>query len=258
MAMMLGKLDPKIDRRTPRLTDLLHRELLPAPRPVADWAEKLPTKLGMMGNDRVGLCTVAAIAHLVQQWTINFLGIEITISDADVLATYKAITLLVNGVSYDEAQELPDGSNPTDTGLACLDVLNYVRKNGIGPDAHGKGMAFVSVNHRDVNEMRIAHELFGGLYTGVALPEVSMRHVGEVWNDTTGPIAGGHAMATHRTEFALLGYITWGDRQPATWAWGLVCMDEAYACLAAEWCDGTKSAPSGFDIIKLRAFLASL
>lgn len=258
-AFKLGKLEPKHDDRTALLYNFLHHAALPEPAPVSDWATKLPHNVGMMRNDRIGLCTCAAIAHLIQMWTVNFGGKEITISDDEVEALYTAITLQVNGVAYNpDAEPDANGENPTDTGLALLDVLNYVRLHGVGAAKHGRGLAFVKVNHRDIHEMRIANQLFGGTYVGVMLPAVSLSHVGTLWGDATGPVAGGHAIAQHMARPDQLSYITWGERQSATWPWHIHCCDEAYAVIAPEWCDGTRPAPSGFLIDKLRAYLAGL
>lgn len=260
--LKLGKRPPVHDNRTALLYNFLKHVDLPEPAPLADWATKLPTAppapLGMMRNDTIGLCTIAGIAHLlIMQASDN--GVTITITDDDVVDTYKAVTLAVNGVAFDEDAALDEnGENPTDTGLPCLDVLKWVTANGIGPEQHGKGMAFVKVNHHDIREMRIACQLFGGTYLGVALPEVSMEHVGELWADASGPIAGGHCIAQHMVRPDITSYITWGDRQPATWAWHLSACDEAYAIIATEWVSGAKPAPSGFDIVKLRAYLAAL
>lgn len=254
--MKLGKKKPKHDARTALLYNFINHATLPDPAPVADWASRLPDDVGMMANDRIGLCTVAGIAHLLQLWTSNA-GTLVTISDDDVIATYKAITLKINGVAYDEAAPLDtSGENPTDTGLCLLDVLNYVRANGIG--GHGKGLAFVKVNHLDIQEMRIATQLFGGTYVGVALPATSLEHVGTLWGDATGPTAGGHCIATHKVDPMGPSYITWGKRQPATWAWHLWCCDEAYAIIAPEWVSDDVLAPSGFCIEKLRTYLAAL
>lgn len=260
--MKLGKLAAKHDANTALLYNFLDHVALPDPAPMCNWATLLPTAppapLGMMRNDVIGLCTVAGIAHLLIMQASNN-GNTITITDDDVVATYKAITLAVNGVAFDANAPLDaSGENPTDTGLPCLDVLKWVRANGIGADKHGKGLAYIKVNHLDIREMRIAAQLFGGTYVGVALPETSMAHVGELWGDASGPIAGGHCIAQYMARPDELGYITWGDRQLATWPWHLSCCDEAYALIAPEWCDGSKPAPSGFDIDKLRAYLAAL
>ena len=258
MTYKLGKLPVRHDHRTALLYSFLDHAALPEPAPLADWATRLPDDVGMMANDRIGLCTVAGIAHLIQLWTSNA-GTLVTISDDDVIATYKAITLKVNGVAYDETTPLDaSGENPTDTGLCLLDVLTYVRANGIGPDAHGKGLAFVKVNHLDIQEMRIATQLFGGTYVGVALPETSLAHIGTLWGDASGPTAGGHCIATHRVDPMGPSYITWGRRQPATWPWHISCCDEAYAIIAPEWVSGDQPAPSGFAIDKLRTYLAAL
>lgn len=254
--MKLGKLAPKHDKRTALFRDFLIPAALP-PVEAFDWAANLPADVGMMANDRIGLCTVAGIAHLIQVWTVNT-DVEITISDDDVIATYTAITLAVNGRGYDP------NDPTTDAGLALLDVLTYVRANGIGPQRHGKGLAFVKLNHDDSSEVRSAGQMFGGLYTGADMPISAESQVGEEWILVpAGPDAesggwGGHCMALPTANTSGVSYLTWGKRQVANWDWVAAYADEMYAIVAPEWVSGEKPAPSGFDIVKLQAYLGAL
>jgi hypothetical protein len=241
-AMKLGKLAPRHDHRTALLYNFVDHAALPDPAPIADWATRMPDDLGVMLNDQIGDCGFAGQAHLVQLWTSNN-GQAVTISDDDVLAAYRDCT------GYDPADP------STDNGVVLLDALNFWRTDGIGNHRIG---AYVKVNHLDIREVRIALQLFGGLYTGVQLPEASLASVGSLWGDASGPIAGGHCMAAYAQRPDQIGFVTWGKRQSATWPWALSQLDEAYAIISADWVDGTKPAPSGFAIDKLRTYLAAL
>jgi hypothetical protein len=240
----LGKQPRRHDPRTLRLATLL-TTALPAAPPARDWSAALPTALGMMRNDACGDCTCAGAAHLVQTWTANNGG-EVTISDDDVVAAYSKIT------GYTP-------SDPTsDKGAVLLDVLNAWRQAGIGGHKIG---AYAIVDHTNVAEVKLALDLFGGLYTGAMLPQSAESAVGSTWSAVALDDAGswgGHCMAVAAYDADGITYLTWGARQRATWDWWSAYCDEAYAIIADDWVTGAKPAPSGFDVAALRQYLAEL
>jgi hypothetical protein len=133
-AMHLGKRPKRHDPRTLKLARYMTGTLPPAPSQVdyahgiADW--------GMMLNDKLGCCTIAAVGHAVQTWTANA-GKELTVPDSTILACY----------------EKWDGYNPadpmTDQGGVELNVLNDWRQeafNGHSLDA------YVSIDLHDSRE----------------------------------------------------------------------------------------------------------
>ena len=75
------------------------------------------TTWGMMLNDQLGCCTIAAVGHAVQAWTANA-DVELTVPDSVILQYY----------------EQWDGYNPanpsSDQGGVELDVLNNWRQQG--------------------------------------------------------------------------------------------------------------------------------
>src|SRR5437868_6169589 len=126
-----GKHPPKLDYRTLRLKTYLTSGLA-APPPAFDVLPKVYQKLNvsdpaalfpMDGNDSLGDCTIAAVAHAV---TIDrgLLGKKRITSAKDVIKVYYHLT---GGV---------------DSGLNELDVLNYWRQNSVCGD---KILAFVSI-----------------------------------------------------------------------------------------------------------------
>lgn len=242
---MLGKLPPKHDVRTLQLAAYLHPEDLPAPPPARDWTHRANADWKMLANDRLGDCTCAAAAHLIQLWTANARK-EFTASDQDVIAAYSAIT------GYDPAR--PE----TDQGAVELDVLRYWRTTGIAGHKIG---AFAKVEPADRTMVEASVSLFGGLYIGCALPLRAQRQT--IWDRPDHPTDddapgswGGHAMtvaAYSRTGVAL---VTWGAIKFATWSWFLAYCDEAYAVLSPDWVDGGDAAPNGFDLAALQRDLA--
>ena len=201
--MRLGKRPRRHDSRTLKLARYLTSTLPPAPsrvdytRGVTDW--------GMMLNDQLGCCTIAAAAHAVQAWTVNS-GQEITIPDSAVLGAYE------KWCGYNPADAA------TDQGGIELDVLNNWRQQAF--DGHGLD-AYVAVDLEDRNSKldtrnsavlpRVSNDdfrisavataiwLFGGAYIGVELPLTARNQ--DVWDEPANPGPddepgswGGHAV----------------------------------------------------------------
>ena len=139
--LRLGKRLRRHDTRTLKLARYLKSSLPPAPPSVdytggiADW--------GMMLNDRLGCCTIAAVAHAIQTWTANA-GAEITFPDPVILDYYRTW----------------DGYNPadpaTDQGGVELNVLNDWRQQSFS--GHSLD-AYVSIDLRDASE--VANRVIG-------------------------------------------------------------------------------------------------
>src|SRR6185437_7055931 len=149
----LGKLAPRYDRRTLRLAHYLTSQL-PAPPDKMDWTHGI-SAWGMMANDSLGDCTCAAACHAMQLLTVNASASEVTPPDSDIVAAYSSIT----GYTPSDPS--------TDEGANEIDVLNYWRKSGI---AGRKIMAYASVDHSNIETVKQAIVLCGGVYIGVELP----------------------------------------------------------------------------------------
>lgn len=250
MTRALGKKPPRGDLRTAHLVDFLRRSKLPPVPVLRDWLAGAPAQLGMMRNDELGDCGFAGMGHAVQTWT-HAQGSMTTVSDDDVVRAYSACTGYV------------PGDATTDDGVVLLDALRWWRKTGIAGHQIG---AFVRVDPHNIRHVKIAIDLFGGLYTGAQLPLSAQAAIGGRWigrktrlrgHDAPGSW-GGHCMWVSAFDDAGLTYVTWGARQPADWQWWLDYADEAWAVISPDWVSGATPAPSGFDIVALRAYLAAL
>jgi hypothetical protein len=200
--MRLGKRPRRHDPRTLMLARYLKGALPPAPSSV-DYTRGI-TDWGLMLNDQLGCCTIAAAAHAVQTWTANAGNQEITFPDPVILDYYKTW----------------DGYNPadpfTDQGGVELNVLNDWRQQGfagqtldayaaidLGTHDTGNGTGENS-NPQRVSivpnpEVMDAIWLFGGAYIGVELPITAQNQ--DVWDidaqdsqDSTPGSWGGHAV----------------------------------------------------------------
>jgi hypothetical protein len=232
-----GKNPKRHDNRTAQFKDFKTIDLvLPTTidhtEGIVDW--------GMMLNDQIGDCAIAAPGHAIMEWTKPTQ--EVVPTDEQILEAYSEIS----------------GYNPktgaNDNGCNMLDVLNHWRNTGIAGHKIG---AFVEVDIKNVNEIREALYLFHGIYVGVNLPDSAMKQFEEnvPWTVVKrSKIDGGHAILLVFSDANLYKFVTWGKTQPANLAWVLKYMDEAYAIISQDYFNGTKTA-EGYDIPALTAYL---
>jgi hypothetical protein len=216
--------------------------VLPAP-PVAFDLSRRVIEWPMYANDRIGDCTTAAAAHMIEAWTAAGRGQAVELPEVAVLDAFEHVKR-IDPVTGEE-------------GAVELEVLRYWRKTGIGGHRIG---AYARVAVHDRRLVQTAAWLFGGLYIGLQMPLVAQ--VQPVW-DWTGSLSGpalpgswgGHAVDVVRYDQNGLTVVTWGRLQELTWSfWGRYC-DEAYCILSDDFLkQGT--APNGFDLAALEADLA--
>jgi hypothetical protein len=235
-----GKHPPKVDYRTLRFKNYLSPTI--APPPASDNVltrvyEKLkvtdPAKLFPMdGNDTLGDCTIAALAHAVTVYR-GLLGKKTIMAKADVVKLYMHLT---GGV---------------DSGLNELDVLNYWRQNKVDGD---EIITYAAIDVKNHTHLEQAIHLFGGVYLGFQVQENCIQEFDAHKPWTPGPLTSdGHAVFAVAYDQKGVTVLTWGSTQQATWAWWDECVDEAYAILSPE-------APTfeGFDLAQLKADLAAV
>lgn len=236
MARKLGKRPVRHDPR--QLYFASYSDALPPPPPASDWTQG-KTGWTMALNDTLGDCTIAAATHLQTLWTMNA-GTSYVPTDQQVLEAYKAVS------GY-------DGTPNTDNGAVELDVLNFWRKSGIAGRAIA---AFTKLNHLDQAHIKQACHLFGGIYTGVLLPDnfEDQMDAGQPWTlDPKFPPKpeNGHAVPIVAYDEKGVTFITWGQLQKATWEWVAAAMDEAYGIVSTDFMTPQKQSASAFDFATL-------
>jgi hypothetical protein len=246
-----GRLAPKRDDRTL----LLSRYLTAAPElPTApaecDWTQHIATNAwAMLLNDQLGDCTIAAAAHMTMAWSSNASPSYHVVppTESDVLAAYEAVT----------------GYNPqtgaNDNGAAELDVLRYWQSTGI---AGNQCAAFVQIDPSNLDHVKLACWLFGGVYLGVNMPSSadSQFEAGQPWDTTWWPypVIGAHAVPALAYDSTGLLVVTWGRTQAMTWRWFQRYCEEAWAVLDPAWLAANGQTPSGFNMAQLMGDLAGV
>jgi hypothetical protein len=239
----LGIKGIKRDSRT--LKASRYMQALPPAPPARDWTKGI-VDWGMMMNDTLGDCTIAGIGHAVQVWSANATASEITVTDPTVESYYEKWDGYI------------PGDADTDNGGIELDVLKDWKQDTF--DGHVL-MAFASVNPSNLEEVRQAINLFGGLYIGVELPLSAQNQT--VWDAATGEAGlagswGGHCIFVPKYTPTTLTCITWGALQDMTNAFWTTYVSEAYALISPVFIESNTDAPSGFGLVALQDDLAQI
>ena len=241
-AQMLGKLPVRTDVRTLSLARYIDATRLPEAPDSFDETSAVDS-WPMYANDRIGDCTTAAAAHMIEAWTAAGRGYATEIPESAVLDAFDHVKLVDPATGEEGAIE--------------LDVLRYWRAKGIGNHRIG---AYARVAVHDQRLVQTATWLFGGLYIGLQMPLTANAQT--VW-DWTGSLSGparpgswgGHAVDVVRYDRNGLTVVTWGRLQQMTWSfWERYC-DEAYCILSDDFLE-KGNAPNGFDLAALEADLA--
>ena len=238
-----GKLPKKSDYRTLRFKSYILPSLAGPPASfnvLTKVYEKLstsnPTTLFPMdGNDSLGDCTIAGLAHATTVYD-GLLGKQKIMPTASVEQLYFKLT------------------GGPDSGLAELDVLKYWSNHKV----YGSNiLAYVSIDPKNHEHVQQAIELFGGVYLGFqvqanAIPDFDARRP---W--TPGPLTNdGHAVYAVAYDQNTVTVLTWGNTQQGTWDWWDECVDEAYAIVPQQ-AKNANFAP-GFNVQQLEANLAEV
>jgi hypothetical protein len=236
-----GKYPPKVDYRTLRFKNYLTAAIAAPPDAynvlTTSVYPKLkitdPTKLFPIdGNDTLGDCTVAALAHAETIYD-GMIGKHKVMQKTAVVKLYMHLT---GGV---------------DSGLNELDVLNFWRQNPVSAD---KIVNYVKIDPKNHTHIQLGIQLFGGVYLGFQVQQNCAQEFDAHQPWTPGPLTNdGHAVYAVAYDKTGVTVLTWGNTQQATWAWWDECVDEAYAILPPE---AEKSGfAKGFNFAQLQSDL---
>jgi len=238
-----GKHPPKVDYRTLRFASYVTAKL-PAPPAAFNVLTTVYQNLNvkdpavlfpMDGNDTIGDCTIAGVAHAITVYRAKD-DKKLIMPKPSVVKLYYQLT---GGV---------------DSGLNELDVLNYWQSNKVDTE---QILAFVKIDPKNHTHIQQAIQIFGGVYLGFQVQQNCVQEFDAHQPWTPGPLTNdGHAVFAVAYDANGVTVLTWGNTQQATWAWWDECVDEAYAILPPDAKD-PKFAP-GFSLAQLQTDLQAV
>ena len=184
------------------------------------------TSWGVMLNDQLGDCTIAACGHLIQVWTASQ-DSEKTVPDSAILSDYEAWCGYVNG-----------DPSTDDGGIISVVIEDWQNQGLAGYDIMEHAPVTLSIER-----IQQAIYLLGALDGGVELPVTAQNQVGGVWEvvghgqtgDSTPGSWGGHSTAIVAYNAAGLTCVTWGALQRMTWNFFMTYYDEAWGIISPNW-----------------------
>ena len=254
------KLGAILGRRDPRMLQLAHyldQNALPEPMDNINWDTGSESCYRMRGNDKVGDCVVVA-AHNFNEAAAHATGDPWKGAKTDDGAATMAIKDYSAVSGYDPAT----GAN--DNGLDPEEFLKWASKHA-GATKSGKIVAYGAVNRKDMKECRQALEIFGNLYTALALPKTAQAEVGKVWTYHKLPTLsripnswGGHMVSIRHIDATTsperIWCVTWAKTQEMTREFFDHYCSATYFYITEKWiADTTGKTPSGFDLPTLLA-----
>lgn len=244
----LGKLPHVHDDRTLKFSKYLTPALPPIPESYSYFKTDKIKDWGMMKNDVYGCCVWSALGHMIMSWTADN-GKMFRPSDADILQGYSST-----------------GFNPLtgsgDNGTDELQALKYMQSTGLAGHKIG---AFVSVNPKDVREIKTAIYLFGASLIGVELPLIAQNQL--AWRippmsftgqDTAVGSWGGHGIPDFGFDYFGSYIVTWGGILFQDWNFATTYNDERWAMISPDYFNGNKQSPLGFNMDMLQEDLYAI
>lgn len=199
----------------------------PTPPASADWLTPVQADAwGMLGNDRIGDCTAAGVAHKRIGDAFVNQGVTLTITEDDAIRFYEHF-------GYDPRD--PD----TDQGARCQDVLEWWQKHGFNGE---RILAFAKVDLSDEAEVKDAIAVFGSVYCGFMVPDSAMQQFngGQPWDLVRGARdEGGHCVIIGGYDKDGLTSVTWGALQRMSWAFFRAQFDEMWVIITPDMIDPT-------------------
>ncbi len=193
---------------------------------------------------------------MISVWSGNA-GNPVSVTDNDIVTAYEAC-----------GQYVP-GDPSTDNGCDMLTVAKYFQQTGIGGYTID---AFMSANPQNIQELKAAHWIFGGINLGLDLPLTAQN---PTWHGITGrkiwdvpPCGvegdgspdswGGHDVNAVDISPEYMTVESWGELYDLTWAFVSAYLSEVIVFLSKQWLESSGVTPSGFDVNALQSDLADI
>lgn len=254
----------KYGRRPPKNTPALKfRSILASAVPVFPAQEDYLGKLSgwqVLGNDVAGDCNAVTWANMRRLVTAT-LTTENYPDQDQVWQFYQT-----QNPGFDPGgSDLTNGpGSQDDQGMDIQTGLEYLHANG-GPDGV-KAVAFAKVDHTNLDEVKAALAIFGGLWLGIVVLDANQDEFkdGRPWTDVSGSqVDGGHAILGGGYTSRDVKFITWGKETEFTRSFwngevqGTPLVDEAWVVIWPEHL-GTTAFEQGIDQAQLAAAYRAL
>lgn len=209
----------------------------------------------MLGNNVAGNCNAVTWANMRRLVTAT-LAKENYPSQAEVWQFYETQN---PGFDPDGTASTNGPGSPHDQGMEIQTGLEYLHGTG-GPDGV-KAVAFAKVDPTNLNEVKSALAIFGGLWLGITVLDANQTEFQEnkAWTDVAGSaIDGGHAILGGGYTTSDIKFITWAkETEFAKSFWdgavqGTQLVDEAWVVIWPEHL-GTREFEQGIDQAQLSA-----
>jgi hypothetical protein len=251
----LGRLPRAFDQTIPHISSLMMTAVRPPmPPPSVHWTDGLDiTDYGMMLNNQLGDCTIAAAYHLMQIWSGHGRGLILTEPDNFVGQAYRELA------GY-------DGTPATDKGAIEQDILHKWLTRGV-PIAEGtvenpapgrsRILFYAEIDKRMRMDVCRSINDCGGVYIGFDVPAWLMETdpLPPVWNvrAENNQIVGGHAVCLTGYDFSSFTFdlISWGKPYKMDFAFFNEYVMEAYAVSHPWFINATGKTPLGKSVDEL-------
>ncbi len=196
----------------------------------------------MLGNDRIGDCTVAGAMHAVMLWHA-VINKPIRFTTLDATEDYFAIT------------------GGQDSGADMVTVAKYWRDTGFR-DSHAtrhKILAYLHVDAANLHNIDAACYLFDVVGLGITVGNQEERAFinRQPWTDPNSIVDGYHYVPMVGKDGKYRYVVTWGGLQPVTEEWFKAKVNEVVAVLSDENMISGKTL-EGFDADALEADLEAV
>lgn len=205
------------------------------------------SQFGMMLNDKLGCCVIAAGFHALQTLIMSQENLNI---DRGLLSTIHPSDDLVLRY-YEQWGGYIVGDDSTDQGMDITTKLKNWVKQGLGGYLL---IGFADPHPMDLRHIKQSIALFGGIDIGLLLPLAWQG--AKVWDmvpsDQPGSW-GGHDVWVVDYDAEGLWCITWGELQRITWRGFQWACDEAHTLVSADF-----KPMVGFDLAGLKTALGAI
>lgn len=247
---------PKYGRRSPKnapaleLKSFLRATAIPNHPTSEDYLSQL-SGWQMLGNDTAGDCVAVTWANFRKLVTTVLANKPNYPTQDQVWEIYKT-----QNPDFDPngTAETNGPGSSADNGMDIQTLLEYLVKTG-GPDGV-KAVAFAKVDYTNLDELKAALAIFGGVWSGINVLDVNMTEFNDnqPWNYVSGsPQDGGHSVLSGGYTGVTSGdirFITWAQETSFTDAFVSNLFEEAWVVIWPEHLGATEFE-QGIDVAQL-------